>query len=141
MSSLLLLQRAERVMLASLAHNRQASASLRRVNRVDTPLIFRSVPPFPAQQQGTRRETERGLKSRRRAEQTGEKSKAGTLVSRPLRDTDGTTSRSELPRQPKQQALASHLVVGDLFFLSQWTASKKAAFQKRSVCLADRGEG
>lgn len=35
----------------------------------------------------------------------------------------------------------SHLVVGDLFFLSQWTASKKAAFQNLSVCLADREQG
>lgn len=30
----------------------------------------------------------------------------------------------------------SHLVVGDLFFLSQWTASKNAAFQNLNVCLS-----
>lgn len=29
----------------------------------------------------------------------------------------------------------SHLVVGDLLFLSQWTASKNAAFQNLKVCL------
>lgn len=29
----------------------------------------------------------------------------------------------------------SHLVVGDLLFLSQCTASKNAAFQNRNVCL------
>lgn len=32
-------------------------------------------------------------------------------------------------------------MVGDLFFLSQWTASKNAAFQNLSVCLADREQG
>lgn len=34
--------------------------------------------------------------------------------------------------------LGSYLVVGDRFLLSQWTASKKAAFQNLSVCLRDR---
>lgn len=33
--------------------------------------------------------------------------------------------------------LGSYLVVGDRFRLSQWTASKKAAFQNLSVCLRD----
>lgn len=32
----------------------------------------------------------------------------------------------------------THLVGGDLFFRSQWTASKKAAFQNLSVCLTDK---
>lgn len=34
--------------------------------------------------------------------------------------------------------LCPYLVVGDRFLLSQWTASKKAAFQNLSVCLRDR---
>lgn len=34
--------------------------------------------------------------------------------------------------------LCSYLVVGDRFLLSQWTASKKAAFQNLSVCLRGR---
>lgn len=33
--------------------------------------------------------------------------------------------------------LGSYLVVGDRFRLSQWTASKKAAFQNLDVCLRD----
>lgn len=33
--------------------------------------------------------------------------------------------------------LGSYLVVGDRFRLSQWTASKKAAFQNLSVCLQE----
>lgn len=34
-------------------------------------------------------------------------------------------------------SLGSYLVVGDRFRLSQWTASKKAAFQNLDVCLQD----
>lgn len=43
--------------------------------------------------------------------------------------------------RPGLDGAAPHLVVGDLFLRSQWTASKKAAFQNLSVCLADREQG
>lgn len=47
-----------------------------------------------------------------------------------------------LPRQGgRRPGRGSYLVVGDRFLLSQWTASKKAAFQNLSVCLQDRGGG
>lgn len=39
----------------------------------------------------------------------------------------------------RQPTRGSYLVVGDRFLLSQWTASKKAAFQNLSVCLQNRG--
>lgn len=47
---------------------------------------------------------------------------------------------SSFPRQSRP-GLGSYLVVGDRFLLSQWTASKKAAFQNLSVCLQDRQDG
>lgn len=37
----------------------------------------------------------------------------------------------------KLMTYSTHFVGGDLFVLSQWTASKNAAFQNRSVCLSD----
>lgn len=49
-----------------------------------------------------------------------------------------TTPAPGLARARQDIALASYLVVGDLFLLSQWTASKKAAFQNRRVCLQDK---
>lgn len=40
--------------------------------------------------------------------------------------------------EESRSRFCAYLVVGDRFLLSQWTASKKAAFQNLSVCLRDR---
>lgn len=47
--------------------------------------------------------------------------------------------RADLRRALAWPALGAYLVVGDRFLLSQWTASKKAAFQNLSECLRTRG--
>ena len=63
---------------------------------------------------------------------------AVTSFCSPLQKRDKKASPwSSSPRQSRP-GLGSYLVVGDRFLLSQWTASKKAAFQNLNVCLQGR---
>lgn len=55
----------------------------------------------------------------------------------PLQNRKGKLSQVLFPEESWPR-LCSYLVVGDRFLLSQWTASKKAAFQNLRVCLQDR---
>ena len=56
----------------------------------------------------------------------------------PLQKRDKKASPWSSSLRQSGPGLGSYLVVGDRFLLSQWTASKKAAFQNLSVCLQDR---
>lgn len=56
----------------------------------------------------------------------------------PLQERDNKASPWSSSLGQSGPGLGSYLVVGDRFLLSQWTASKKAAFQNLSVCLQDR---
>ena len=59
----------------------------------------------------------------------------------PLQKRDKKASPWSSSLRQGRPGLGSYLVVGDRFLLSQWTASKKAAFQNLSVCLQDRQDG
>lgn len=120
--------------------------------RRDRPLIFLFILSSTARQQGTKRQE---LKCRKKGQQEltekeGERRHCQTFIynSQWVRITQAqqhspltNISTGETPPLTNCKSLdprfgQTDLVVGDLFVLSQCTASKNAAFQNRSVCLS-----